>query len=134
MSAVIHHINFIVHDLDAAVPVWERLLDMPVTARDRLEQRGVRTARFRVGALWLVLVQPVRPDSAPGRFLAEHGEGFFLLSLASADLDAEAQRIGEDWFDGPVRNGLDGWQVRDIDPRRSLGALVQFTCDALSKP
>ncbi len=133
MSAAIHHINFIVHDLDAAVPVWERLLDMPVMARERLERRGVRTARFRTGGVWLILVQPLRADSVPGRFLAEHGEGFFLLSLSSADLDAEAQRLGEDWFDGPVRTGLDGWQLRDVDPCRSFGVQVQFTSEASSQ-
>ncbi len=129
MSAAVHHINFVVHDLDRAVSVWEKLLDMPVAARDRLEQRGVITARFRLGAMWLVLVQPTRTDSVPGRFLAEHGEGFFLLSLGSEDLEAEVRRLGEDWFAGPVRTGLDGWQVRDLDPRRTFGALLQLTCE-----
>lgn len=127
MVVSIHHLNFIVHDLDAAVPVWERLLGRPVDRRDELPERGVRGARFRLGESWLVLVQPTRPDSVPGRFLAEHGEGFFLLSLGVPALDAEIARLGDDCFAGPVRRGADRWRVRDLDPARTGGVVLQFT-------
>jgi methylmalonyl-CoA/ethylmalonyl-CoA epimerase len=123
----IHHINFIVRDLGAAVSAWERVLDMPVTSRDHLEGRGVDVARFRVGTLWLVLVQPVRPDTLPARYLDRHGEGFFLISFGVDSLDAELDRLGTDWFDGPARGGLDDWRIRDLDIARTFGALVQFT-------
>lgn len=127
MQDRIHHINFIVRDLDAAVPAWEQVLGMPVSARDHLEQRGVDIARFRLGSAWLVLVQPVRPDTSPARYLDAHGEGFFLISFGVDSLDAERDRLGEDWFDGPVRKGLDDWQIRDLDVAQTFGALVQFT-------
>lgn len=127
MQDRIHHINFIVRDLDAAVATWEQVLGMPASSRDHLAQRGVDIARFRLGSAWLVLVQPVRPDTAPARHLAEHGEGFFLISFGVDSLDAESDRLGEDWFDGPVRSGLDDWQIRDLDVARTFGALVQFT-------
>ena len=68
MQDRIHHINFIVRDLDAAVATWEQVLGMPASSRDHLAQRGVDIARFRLGSAWLVLVQPVRPDTAPARF------------------------------------------------------------------
>ncbi|MDJ0927173.1 MAG: VOC family protein [Gammaproteobacteria bacterium] len=128
----IHHINFIVRDLEAAVPVWERLLNQPVTSRDRLDGRGVDIARFQLGSTWLVLAQPTEPDTVPGRFLAEHGEGFFLLSLGVESLDDAVERIGEDWFDGPTRIGLDNWQVRDIDRARTCGAQIQLAEDSAS--
>ena len=88
MAHAIHHLNFIVRELDQAVPAWERLRGMPVARRDELTERGVITARFRLGDTWLVLVQPTRADSVPGRFLAAHGEGFFLLSLGVASLSS----------------------------------------------
>ena len=127
MQHGIHHVNFIVRDLAAAVPAWERVLDMPVTSRDHLEGRGVDVARFRVGTLWLVLVQPVRPDTLPARYLDRHGEGFFLISFGVDSLDAELDRLGAEWFDGPARGGLDDWRIRDLDIARTFGALVQFT-------
>jgi methylmalonyl-CoA/ethylmalonyl-CoA epimerase len=127
MQHGIHHINFIVRDLPAAVAAWEQVLQMPVTARDHLESRGVDIARFRLGTAWLVLVQPVRPGTAPARHLEQHGEGFFLLSLGVDSLDAELDRLGEDWFAGPVRSGLDDWRIRDLDVGRTFGALLQLT-------
>ena len=58
----IHHLNFIVRDLDAAIPAWERLLGITVARRDELPERGAVAARFRLGDTWLVLVQPTRDD------------------------------------------------------------------------
>ena len=125
----IHHINFIVRDLEAAVPIWERLLNQPVTSRDRLDGRGVEIARFRLGPTWLVLVCPTEPDTVPARFLAEYGEGFFLMSLGVDNLDDAIARLGEDWFDGPTRTGLDDWQIRDVDIALTFGAQIQLAED-----
>ena len=115
MAHSIHHLNFIVRDLEAAIPTWERLIGSPVARRDELQERGVIAARFHLGESWLVLVQPTREDSVPGRFLAAHGEGFFLLSLGVDSLVDEVKRLGDAAFSGPVRAGADGWQVRDLD-------------------
>jgi methylmalonyl-CoA/ethylmalonyl-CoA epimerase len=123
----IHHLNFIVRDLDAAIPAWERLLGLTVARRDELPERGAIAARFRLGDTWLVLVQPTRADSVPGRFLAARGEGFFLLSLGVESLADELQRLGDDAFTSPARTGADGWQVRDLDPAPVSGIQLQFT-------
>lgn len=127
MASGIHHLNFIVRDLATAIAVWEGLLGIPVARRDELQERGVIAARFRLGDTWLVLVQPVLADSVPGRYLAAHGEGFFLLSLGVESLDGEVQRLGDGAFSGPPRNGADGWLVRDLDSQLSAGIQLQFT-------
>jgi methylmalonyl-CoA/ethylmalonyl-CoA epimerase len=127
MAESIHHLNFIVRNLDASIPVWERLLGRPVARRDELQERGAIAARFRLGDTWLVLVQPTRADSVPGRFLAAHGEGFFLLSFSVESLGHERERLGDATFSGPLRAGVDGWQVRDVDPGLVGGIQLQFT-------
>lgn len=134
MAHGIHHLNFIVRDLDAAVPVWEKLLGVPVARRDVLTERGVIAARFRLGETWLVLVQPTRPDSVPGRFLAAHGEGFFLLSLGVESLAGEQARLGDAAFSGPVRTGADGWQVRDLNRALVAGVQLQLTEEKAGRP
>lgn len=77
MVDCIHHINFLVKDLDTAVERYKVLLGDVELHYGDLEGRGVRTARFRLGESWLVLVQPTTADSVPARHLAQHGEGFF---------------------------------------------------------
>ena len=121
----IHHINFIVRDLATAIPTWERILDRPVTRRDRLEQRNAELANFDVDGIWVVLVQPTGPG-VPADHLAAHGEGFFLMSLGVESLDAECARLGEAMLSGESRNGLDNWMVQDLQAKETFGAQLQL--------
>jgi methylmalonyl-CoA/ethylmalonyl-CoA epimerase len=123
----IHHLNFIVRDLEAAIPQWEGLLGARVSARDELPERGAIAARFRVGDTWLVLVQPTRADSVPGRFLAAQGEGFFLLSFGVRSLSEEIDRLGAHAFAGPARIGAEGWAIRDLATGMAGAAVLQLT-------
>lgn len=126
MTQCIHHVNFIVRDLAGALPAWERLLGRPPDERDHLAERGVDIARFRLGETWIALVQPVRPDTVPARYLEAHGEGFFLLAIGVDDLEAEMDRLGEAAFSGPPRDGAADWRVRDLDPQAFCGASLQL--------
>ena len=130
MTQHIHHINFVVRDLAEAIPAWERILDQQVTSLDQLEERGVNIARFDLGQSWIVLVQPLRADTVPAKHLEQHGEGFILMSLGTNSLQAEIERLGEATFDGPARDGLDDWRVRDVAVAGMFGAQVQFIEDS----
>jgi methylmalonyl-CoA/ethylmalonyl-CoA epimerase len=114
----IHHINFVVRDLDAACRRFERLLGVEPFERIDHPPRGSTIARTRVGESWLVLVCPHDPESVPGRHLAEHGEGFFLLSVGTDELPAETA----------TRPGIDGWKVADVG--EAWGAILQLTEDS----
>lgn len=128
----IHHINFIVKDLEDAVAKYLCLPGVTEFAFDKLEQRAVRTAKAKLGDTWLVLVQPTEKDTVPGRYLAEHGEGFFLLSLATDNLErsiAEMEAQGVSSVGGGQRSGLDNWLVQDLDPESFCGVQIQFAED-----
>lgn len=119
----VHHVNFIYRDLSAAVARFEALGVGPFVY-EVLDARGVETARVELGGTWLVLVSPTDADSEPRRFLDEHGEGFFLLSLGVDDLDTALGSLAA--HDppvavGPPRAGLANWRVADID-----GAAANF--------
>ncbi len=129
----IHHINFIVRDLEAAIAVYENILDMEVTARDHLEERGVAVARFKLGETWIILVQPTRPDTEPARHLDAHGEGFFLMSLEVDSINREVNRLGSGSFDGEERPGLNDWRVRDLNTGKTLGAQLQLVIESSQK-
>jgi len=126
----IHHINFLVRDLETAVTQFEKLGIGPFV-HERLDGRKVRTARAQVGDSWFALVQPLDEDSIPARHLAENGEGFFLLSLGVESLD---DSIGEMKtqsirFVGDPRDGVAEWRVADIDPTQTQGIQIQLTED-----
>ena len=108
----VHHINFVVRDLDEACARFEQALGLEPFERVDHAPRGATVARSRVGESWLVLVAPYDPESVPGRFLEEHGEGFFLLSLAVDELQDS-------------RAGILDWRVKDLGEIQ--GALFQLT-------
>jgi len=128
----VHHINFLVRDLESAVERHERLLGVHIERIDELPDRGVRVARFRAGETWIVLVQPVA-EGEPMRRLRERGEGFFLISYHVDDVEAAAGRVrraGGRTTSVSPRQGLDRWRVIDIDPAGLDGASVQLCEDA----
>ena len=129
----IHHINFVVHDLEEAMARFERALGVDPFQVIDYQPRDARVARTRVGESWLVLVSPYDPASVPGRYLAEHGEGFFLLSLGYEDIVQQLERLeseGIEAIDMAPRDGILDWRVADIGDLH--GAKIQLTDDSLA--
>ena len=126
----IHHINFLVRDLDEAEARYRELLGLGPAIRGELTGRGVLTARFRLGESWLVLVQPTGDEGEPARMLREQGEGFMLLSLSVDDLDAalaDTRATGGEV--SAVRTGLEGWRIADLAASDIFGAQLQLCED-----
>ena len=126
----IHHVNFVVRDLEEAMARFERALEVePFEVIDH-RPRGAHVARASIGESWLVLVCPYDPDSVPGRYLAKHGEGFFLLSLGYEDIVQQLERLeasGVEPVDQAPRAGILDWCVADIGDLN--GAKMQLTQD-----
>ena len=111
----IHHLNFVVRDLDSACRQFESLLGVGPFEIVEHSTRGSHIAYCAVGESRLVLVCPYDSESAPGRHLAEYGEGFFLLSVGTNEMPAGAA----------VRDGILDWRVADVG--EAYGAVLQLT-------
>lgn len=130
MISHIHHINFLVKDLDEGVARYEELLGKNTFQFDDLEGRNAKTARAKVGETWLVLVQPLGNDGVPAKHLREHGEGFFLMSLGTDNLNQTLEKVESDTdieFPTPERAGLDNWRVIDFKIEQFFNAQIQLT-------
>ena len=126
----IHHINFIVADLDSAVDAYQHTLGLGPFEYEELEERDVATARVRVGDTWIVLVSPRSKESPAAHYLETHGEGFFLMSFGVDNLEqaiAELSQQGAVSANSETRTGILGWQVADLDTEESLGAKFHIT-------
>ena len=126
----IHHINFIVADLDTAVEAYRSMLGLGPFEYEELPGRGVATARVRIGDVWLVLVSPRSKDSPAASYLEAHGEGFFLMSFGVDNLEqamAELARRGALPTDSVARTGILDWQVADLETEHRFGAKFHLT-------
>ncbi len=132
MISHIHHINFLVEDLEQSIVRYEALFGCNAFEIEVLGQRAVKTARTKLGETWFVLVQPTDNDSIPAQHLKKHGEGFFLLSLGTDDLDhakTQLETLLDQPFSTPERSGLENWRVIDIRPELFLNTQLQLTQD-----
>lgn len=131
MISHIHHINFIVRDLTSAVTRYQNSFGLGDFLFDTLQRRNVITARIQIGDTWLVLVQPTDDKGAPAEYLKQHGEGFFLMSLATDDLDAQLELFERTFksnqSSSTARQGLENWRVSDLPGDAFFGAQLQLT-------
>ena len=130
MLTGVHHINFLVVDLDKAIGRYRDLFGMESVEIEKLPERGVATARFDLNGVWIVLVQPVDDESEPARILRQQGEGVFLISFGVDDLeDAREKLVAKRAISesATARDGLLNWRVIDLNPETIFGAPLQLT-------
>ena len=126
----VHHINFLVTDLDKAVERYKDLFGLKSIEFEMLPSRGAATARFDLNGVWIVLVQPVDDESEPARVLRQQGEGVFLISFGVDDLeDATAKLLAKGAISesATARDGLQNWRVIDLNSESVFGAPIQLT-------
>jgi len=129
----IHHIDYVVRDVDQAILQYGHLFGVPLERRERLENRGVELARFRLGDTWIVLVQPLQPDSPVQKLLEQHGEGFFHIAYEVENLGAMVSDLkakGVKLMKDSPRRGLDGWQLTDLEMEETFGLMTQLVDSA----
>jgi len=125
----IHHIDYVVRDLDRAIEQYRRVLGVDPGPKERLESWGVQFARFKVGETWVILVQPLRDDSRAQAYLDRHGEGFFHIAYEVEGIEAAAATLkqkGVKLLNETPRRGLEGWKLVDIDVEETLGVVTQL--------
>lgn len=125
----IHHVAYVVSDIDAALPLYVEQFGMPLQVREVLSDQGVEAAAVGVGRGQIELIQPLDPESSVGRFLERRGEGLHHVAFEVPDVEAalhELRRAGVDLIDQAPRRGLGGHKIAFLHPRSSGGVLTEL--------
>jgi methylmalonyl-CoA/ethylmalonyl-CoA epimerase len=126
----IHHVGYVVADLDAGLATLSRSFDLRVTVREVMAAQGVE-ALMATGAEGgaMELIRPLDPEGAIARFMAARGEGFHHVAFAVPDVDAALADLaarGTELIDERGRRGLGGHRVGFLHPRSTLGVLTEL--------
>ena len=125
----IYHLGYAVEDIGAASRFYSENFGAQPTEPEVVEEQGVIATMFRVGESMIELVQPIRPDSPVGRFLARRGEGVHHVAYQVEDLEAalkELKKNGVELIDEEPRVGAGGTRVAFVHPRSAFGVLTEL--------
>lgn len=126
---LIHHVGYVVADLDAAIPAYRDVLGMPQVVREVLPDQGVEAVLLGAGPSYVELIAPVADDTGVARFLAKRGPGMHHVAFAVPELDrtlGELEAKGVELIDSAPRRGLDGHMVAFLHPRSTGGVLTEL--------
>ena len=124
----IHHLGVAVHDLDAALDTYTRVLGARFEHRETLSSQGVEAAAVLLGSGRVELLAALGDDTPVGRFLARRGEGMHHVAYEVDDVRAalgELSAAGAELIDEEPRPGLFGLEVAFVHPDAVHGVLSE---------
>ncbi|MFE3196554.1 methylmalonyl-CoA epimerase [Embleya sp. NPDC055664] len=139
MLTRIDHIGIACHNLDETVDFYTTTYGFEVFHTEINEEQGVREAMLKInetsdgGASYLQLLEPIREDSAVGKWLAKNGEGVHHIAFGTADVDGDAAAIGAKGvrvlYDEPRRGSM-GSRITFLHPKDCHGVLTELVTSA----
>lgn len=125
----ISHLGYAVEDLHAASNFYRDNFGVEPGEPEEVEDQGILATMFRVGESRIELVQPTRPDSPVGKFIAKRGEGFHHIAFEVKDIEAALAQLktrNVDLIDEEPRIGAGGTRMAFIHPRDVFGVLTEL--------
>ena len=122
-----------VSSLEAALPVFEKLLGEPPAAQESVADQKVRVASFRVGDSRVELLEGTSEDSPITRFVAKRGQGIHHLTLTVPNLADALRRLEGQGFrliDREPRVGAGHERIAFLHPTSTAGVLIELIEEA----
>jgi methylmalonyl-CoA/ethylmalonyl-CoA epimerase len=129
MLEKIHHLGYAVQSIEAASRFYEVNFDVELSGPETVEGQGIVATMFRVGESAVELMEPTRPDSPVGKFLAKRGEGFHHVAFEVEDLEATLARLksnGVQLVDEEPKVGVGGTRTAFVHPKGAFGVLTEL--------
>jgi methylmalonyl-CoA epimerase len=124
----IHHVAFIVRDLEAALDLYRNKLGLTVETVMPIPYDRVTIGFLPVGEVKIELVQPDDDTTGAAKFLEARGEGFHHVCFEVPDIQAALDRLvadGLQLIDKTARKGAEG-PVAFVHPKSCHGVLVEL--------
>ncbi len=125
----IHHLGYAVKSIEASSRFYENIFGMKPAKPEIVEEQGIVTTMFRVGESAIELMEPKRPDSPVGKFLARRGEGLHHVAFQVEDLGAALAHLkknGVELVDEVPKAGAGGTLTAFVHPKGAFGVLTEL--------
>ena len=125
----IEHIGIAVKSLDAAIPLFEKLLSTSCYKTETVDTENVKTAFFRVGESKIELLENTRPGGVIEKFVERKGEGIHHIAFEVGDIRSEMKRLEGEGFvllHTEPKPGADNKLVCFLHPKNTHGVLIEL--------
>lgn len=123
MFTKIHHIAFVVEDIESAMERFEANYDMELESRDQLSGAfSMDVALYHAGDNIVELIEPLEEEGWTYEYLQENGEGWFHIAFEVEDIRESMQELEERGIrvkDDEPQEGY-AWEVMTLDERDTL--------------
>jgi len=129
MLTMIDHIGVAVEDIDAALPYYLDVLQVPLVHRETVADQGVEAALLDVGDGHVELIAPLGPETGVAKYLAKRGPGLHHVAYRVEDIDSVLGSLaasGVRLIDERPRVGIRGSRVAFLHPASSGGVLTEI--------
>lgn len=128
----VEHIGIAIKDMQASVPLFEKLLNTSCYKTEMVESEKVNTAFFRQGETKIELLESITPDGVIAKFIERKGEGIHHIAFDVADIRQEMKRLQAEGFtllNEEPKKGADNKWVCFLHPKGTNGVLVELCQD-----
>jgi catechol 2,3-dioxygenase-like lactoylglutathione lyase family enzyme len=120
MFEYVHHIAYVVSDMDDAVRVLHDTFELELSDRRVIEGKtSFEMAAFRCGPTFIEVLRPINHPTLQ-HFLEKHGPGLHHVAFAMKDLPKGIEELREKGvFAGPPFVAPTGWKIAYLDLEKS---------------
>ncbi|HEX9015906.1 MAG TPA: VOC family protein [Chloroflexota bacterium] len=127
----VHHIAYVVADMDRMVEMMDRVFGMKPQRRLEVPQSAQEVALFEMeGGATLEVIRPLNDHCIWAEFLRMHGgDGIHHIGYAVDGIDArlsELEANGIKLIDQRSKVSGVGWTVGSVDPESTIGLWFQL--------
>ncbi len=89
----IDHIAIAVKELDKAVETFKKILGIDPVKVEEVPEEKVRIAMFKVGDVYIELLQGTDPESSVSKFIEKRGEGIHHIALKVESAEKASEEL-----------------------------------------
>ena len=130
MIKKIGHVAIAVADLDAEIARYRDVLGLEFHGTEVVAEQKVKVAFFKVGEVFIELLEPTAPDSPIAQFIEKRGGGIHHLSFIVDDIKAQIvdlQAKGVRMLNEEPRSGAHDTLIAFAHPKSFSGVLLELT-------
>jgi methylmalonyl-CoA epimerase len=120
------HVVIAVHDLEGSVITYQKNFGLAREEAKDLPALGIRNTFMPIGDSKIELVTPLGEKSPITQFIANKGEGMYLLALDVDYLTGALETLADKGIKTNVVKASDGSDIAFISPKHTHGVLLQL--------